>query len=260
MGVITTHQSFCLCHGLQYMLIVTEAFMIEEELKATSSFIQLINKTPICPTDLWLLHLALSWHSCCCCSILHILKLLDTWVILSQLCMFADLNKENQFNQLSFRQSAKKHTEISTDTWMSWKRHLLNSVLGVGFALPTHRRGRIQKTVLPYGVGSIAIQCLDHLQDETTDTNRTNSRSWCEMWLTGQPSVPSMDVWYIQGLCPCLLTCNWEDGHEEWVRCRTWELCRPKPRWMLQHSSQTNTPLLTEAQRGSGIRSKCLFS
>lgn len=54
-----------------------------------------------------------------------------------------------------------------------------------------------------------------------------------------------------------VFTCNWEDGHEEWVRCRTWELCRPKPRWMLQHSSQINTPLLTEAQRGSGVGCKC---
>lgn len=58
-------------------------------------------------------------------------------------------------------------------------------------------------------------------------------------------------------LSPGLLTCNWDGGHGEWVRCRTCELCRPRPRWMLQHSSQINTPLLTEAQRGSGTGCKC---
>lgn len=57
-------------------------------------------------------------------------------------------------------------------------------------------------------------------------------------------------------LSPGLLTCSWDGGHGEWVRCRTWELCRPRPRWMLQHSSQINTPLLTEAQRGSGTGCK----
>ncbi|KAG7273140.1 hypothetical protein CRUP_034538 [Coryphaenoides rupestris] len=35
------------------------------------------------------------------------------------------------------------------------------------------------------------------------------------------------------------------------IRWRTWELCLPRLRWTLQHSSQINTPLLTEAQRGS---------
>ena len=47
-------------------------------------------------------------------------------------------------------------------------------------------------------------------------------------------------------------TCSWEGGHGVWVRCRTWELCRPRPRWMLQHSSQTSTPLFTEPQHGPG--------
>lgn len=48
-----------------------------------------------------------------------------------------------------------------------------------------------------------------------------------------------------------VFTCSCEGGHKVWVRCRTWELWRPRPRWILQHSSQIRTPRLIEAQRGS---------
>lgn len=54
----------------------------------------------------------------------------------------------------------------------------------------------------------------------------------------------------------CVITCSWVGGHDVCVMCRTWELCLPRLRWTLQHSSQINTPLFTEAQRGSVVYEK----
>lgn len=52
---------------------------------------------------------------------------------------------------------------------------------------------------------------------------------------------------------PCIgvITCSCVGGQGVCVRWRTCELCLPRLRWTLQHSSQINTPLFTEAQRGS---------
>lgn len=51
--------------------------------------------------------------------------------------------------------------------------------------------------------------------------------------------------------CAGDVTCSCVGGHGVCIRCRTCELCLPRLRWTLQHSSQINTPLFTEAQRGS---------
>lgn len=87
----------------------------------------------------------------------------------AQPIMITDLNYENQFSQLSFMTKCKKAYENQHRRMEILKWHLLNSVLGVGFALPTHRGGRVQKAMLPYGISSIAIECLDHLKHETTE-------------------------------------------------------------------------------------------
>lgn len=50
------------------------------------------------------------------------------------------------------------------------KTHVLDFVLGVGFALAAHRGGRVQKAVFPDGIGSVAIERLDHLNNCTTTT------------------------------------------------------------------------------------------
>lgn len=57
-------------------------------------------------------------------------------------------------------------------------------------------------------------------------------------------------LWYRAGTWSCV------GGHGVCLRWRTWELCLPKLRWTLQHSSQINTPLFTEAQRGSKRKTK----
>lgn len=125
------------------------------------------------------------------------------------------------------------------------KRHSLHSVLGVCFSLPTNRRGRVQEAVLPDRICAVAIKSLDHLE--------VRRRKKVKLLKSNCLCISSLRM----RLHNCLdsnvhvLTCNWEGGHAEWVRCRTWELCRPRPRWMLQHSSQISTPLFTEAQRGS---------
>lgn len=48
-------------------------------------------------------------------------------------------------------------------------------------------------------------------------------------------------------------TCSSVGGQALWRRCLTMEMCRPRLRCTLQHSSQTSTPLLIDAQPGSGM-------
>ena len=168
----------------------------------------------------------------------------------------------------SFLQSASKRTKIGTDIKIL-KKHSLNSVLRVGFALPAHWRGRVQKAVFPYWISSITIQCLDHLgQEIQCQPQLKQIHSHTQMHALSViirrhviiERIPLICMWMtgVRGLCSCSPTCSWEGGQGEWVRCRTCELCRPRPRWMLQHSSQINTPLLTEAQRGSTTHMQCL--
>lgn len=121
--------------------------------------------------------------------------------------------------------------------------HSLDSVLGVGLAFPTRDRRGVQKAVLPDGVGPIAVQFLNHLKRKQT----------IQPIGKGKQQLKKLTVLQRQYSCLCeVLTCSWEGGHGVWVRCRTWELCRPRPRWTLQHSSQISTPLFTEAQHGPG--------
>lgn len=71
-------------------------------------------------------------------------------------------------------------------------------------------------------------------------------RSWRHLSLWQLITDEKADV-----SCAGVVTCSCVGGHGVCIRCRTCELCLPRLRWTLQHSSQINTPLFTEAQRGS---------
>lgn len=71
-------------------------------------------------------------------------------------------------------------------------------------------------------------------------------RSWRHLSLWQLITDEKADV-----SCVGVVTCSCVGGHGVCIRCRTCELCLPRLRWTLQHSSQINTPLFTEAQRGS---------
>lgn len=98
-----------------------------------------------------------------------------------------------------------KHREkICDDTGRSRgeeKGHLLDSVLGVCFSLPTNRRGRVQEAVLPDGISAIAIKSLDHLEVRRRKKSKDIK---IYLFLTFQPQGEAAEVaWPFGFKCTC---------------------------------------------------------
>lgn len=80
------------------------------------------------------------------------------------------------------RASVPKSAVTLSDVIWTLKKHLLNSVLRVGFALSADWRGRIQKAMFPYGVCAITVQRLDHLEQKHAQWNKENKLNLLQVY------------------------------------------------------------------------------